>query len=189
MEAMWPEYEPSAAINSLNQSVYYLRRVFENEYSEETTAGYLHQDSDLIWLDRDLIAAASAECVELVAGYDKTNDPKYAVELAERYTGKFALDFAYEDWSADFREWLHVAYLHVVETQVKADADAGLFDRWISIALRALAVEPRNEELELSLLKLLRGAGAHSAAGEQYARYANVLRTDLGVEPPALDAV
>jgi tetratricopeptide (TPR) repeat protein len=31
MDAMWPEMDPSAAVNSLNQSVYYLRRVFEPE--------------------------------------------------------------------------------------------------------------------------------------------------------------
>jgi hypothetical protein len=39
------------------------------------------------------------------------------------------------------------------------------------------------------MLKLLRRSGAHSAAAEQYARYANLLRTDIGVEPPALDTV
>ena len=109
--------------------------------------------------------------------------------LANSYSGRFALDFAYEEWSSDFREWLHVGYLNVVETQVRADIDSGAFQRGITIARRALEVEPRNEELELSLLRLLRRAGAHSAAAEQYASYANVLRTDLGIEPPPPDSV
>jgi DNA-binding SARP family transcriptional activator len=76
-----------------------------------------------------------------------------------------------------------------VETQIREDLDAARFDRGILIARRALEVEPRNDELEFSMLKLLRRSGAHSAAAEQYTRYANVLRADIGVEPPALDTV
>lgn len=189
MDALWPDADPSAAVNSLNQTVYFLRRVFEAEYSEETTAGYVHQDSDLVWLDRELVTSQSARCMELIATFEKNRDPVAAESLAQMYGGRFALDFAYEDWSQDFREWLHVAYLHVVETQVRLDMNAGNYARGLSIARRALQVEPRNDELELSLLRLLRGTGSHAAAAEQYTRYADVLRDDLGVEPPGPDAV
>ena len=189
MEAMWPNMDPSSAVNSLNQSIYFLRRVFETEYSEETTAGYVHQESDLVWLDRDLIVATSAVCADLVAEYGRSGDPGFAEQLSEAYVGRFALDFAYDEWSADFREWLHVAYLQVIETQIRLDVDNGNYRRGISLARRALEIEPRNEDLELSLLKLLRVAGAHSAAAEQYNRYANVLRSDLGVDPPSRDEV
>ena len=189
MEAMWPDMDPGAATNSLNQSVYFLRRVFEAEFSEETTAGYVQQDSDVLWLDSDLIRASSGDSAVLVREYERTHDPRYAVQLSETYTGKFALDFAYEDWSADFREWLHIAYLQVIETQIGADMDSGQFRRGLQIAKRAVAVEPRNDGLELSLLRLLRGAGAHTAAAEQFSRYANVLRSDLGVEPPSPDSI
>ncbi len=103
--------------------------------------------------------------------------------------GKFALDFSYEDWSVDFREWLHVAYLRSIEAQIKRDIDDGDFDAGVSLTRRALEIDPRHEDLELSFLRLLRSAGAHSAAAEQYTRYANVLRGDLGVEPPSLDSL
>ena len=189
MDAMWPDIDPSSAVNSLNQSIYFLRRVFEAEYSEETTAGYLHQESDLVWLDRDLISASSATCSELIAEYGRSANPQVVEQLSEAYTGRFALDFAYDEWTADFREWLHVAYLQIVETQIRLDVDHGNYRRGISLARSALEIEPRNEELELSLLKLLRGAGAYSAAAEQYSRYANVLRNDLGVDPPSPDSV
>ena len=189
MEAMWPEIDPASAINSLNQSVYFLRRVFEPAYSEETSAGYVHQDSDILWLDSELIHAESRACADLIELYERDADPAAALALAEKYVGRFALDFAYDDWSADFREWLHVAWLHVVETQIRIDIDAGRFDRGVRIARRALEIEPRNDALELSMLKLLRRAGAHSAAAEQYSRYANVLRTEIGVEPPSLETV
>jgi DNA-binding SARP family transcriptional activator len=189
MEAMWPDMDPAAAINSLNQSVYFLRRVFEPEYSEETSAGYVHQDSDVLWLDNELIESKSSRCVLLLAEWDRTKTSAVARHLSNEYSGKFALDFSYEDWSVDFREWLHVAYLRSIETQIKDDIDTGDFDSGVSLTRRALEIDPRQEDLELSLLRLLRNAGAHSAAAEQYARYANVLRSDLGVEPPSLDTL
>jgi DNA-binding SARP family transcriptional activator len=57
------------------------------------------------------------------------------------------------------------------------------------LARRALETDPRLESLGLSLLKLLKGAGAHAAAAEQYERYATLLRTEIGVEPPPFEAI
>jgi DNA-binding SARP family transcriptional activator len=187
MDAMWPEIDPAAAINSLNQTVYFLRREFEADYSEDTSPGYIQQDSDVLWLDPELISADSQDCVVLIARYEREPSADVAVALATLYAGRFALDFSYDEWCSDYREWLHVAYLHVIETQVKTDIDTGNTQRGIHIARQALEIEPRNDELELSMLQLLRRAGAHSAAAEQYSRYANMLRTDLGVEPPPFE--
>ncbi len=189
LDAMWPDVEPSAAINSLNQSVYFLRRVFEPEYSEESTAGYLHQDSDVIWLDNELVSSQSRECARLIAEFERHPDPQLAGRLSQAYSAKFALDFAYEDWSSGYREWLHVSYLRVIETQIRDLVDRGQFDPSVSLARRAVEIDPENEDLELSLLRLLRSSGAHSAAAEQYSHYAGLLRRDLGIEPPALDAL
>ena len=41
------------------------------------------------------------------------------------------------------RDWLHVAYLHVVETQIEHDIDAGDFERGIAMARRASGDRPR----------------------------------------------
>ena len=52
LDALWPELDPADALNSLNQTVYFLRRVLEERYVDDLSPGYLHHDSDLIWLDR-----------------------------------------------------------------------------------------------------------------------------------------
>ena len=109
--------------------------------------------------------------------------PKGAVELAKHYRGKFALDFAYEEWSAPYRDALHAAYLRVVELAVRLDLDAGHFDRGTFIAERAAEVDPDSEEIQAALVRLYSHSGAHAAAAEQYAHYANAMR-DLGAEPP-----
>jgi DNA-binding SARP family transcriptional activator len=189
MDAMWPDMDPAAAVNSLNQSVYFLRRVFEPEYTEDTTAGYVHQDSDVLWLDTELIDSQSAECASLLSQWERSREPALVRSVSAEYVGKFALDFSYDDWSVDFRDWLHVAYLRAIEAQIKQDIDDGNFDGGVAIVRRALAIDSRQEDLELSLFRLLRNSGAHSAAAEQFARYAEVLRSDLGVEPPSPDSV
>jgi DNA-binding SARP family transcriptional activator len=189
MEAMWPDIKPVAAVNSLNQSVYFLRRVFEPEYADDASAGYVRQDSDLIWLDTELIESVSGRCAQLVSEHERTGSVESAVALSYAYTERFALDFSYDEWAGDYRDWLHVSCLRVLEHQVRAFMDSGDFEGGVSMARRALDADPRNEDLEASLLRLLRGYGAHAAAAEQYSRYSTLLKRDLGVDPPPLDEV
>lgn len=189
MDAMWPEIDPASALNSLNQSVYFLRRIFEPEYSEDTSAGYVRQDSDVLWLDEDLVESRSRSVTSLVAQYERQPTRDAALAISEQYGGRFALDFMYDEWSTNFRDWLHVAYLRVIETEVRAAMKTSAFEEGIQMARRALEVDPRHEELELLLLRLLRSSGAHSAAAEQYARYSSFLKHDLGIEPPSLESL
>jgi DNA-binding SARP family transcriptional activator len=189
MEALWPAIDPASALNSLNQSVYFLRRVFEPDYQEDTSAGYVHQNADLIWLDDELIDSRSRRCASLIETYERVADPEVARNLSKEYLGRFALDFSYDDWSADYREWLHVSYLRVIERQVRDHVDRGQFDAGVSLARRAVEIDPGNDDLELSLLRLLRSSGAHSAAAEQYSHYSSLLRRDLGVEAPPMDSL
>jgi ATP/maltotriose-dependent transcriptional regulator MalT/DNA-binding SARP family transcriptional activator len=189
MDAMWPEMDPTAALNSLNQTLYFLRRVFEPAYSEDTSAGYVSQQSDVVWLDPVLVQSRSAMCSDLVAVYAKSPTAELVSRLGDLYVGRFALDFAYEDWANAFRESLHVAYLHVIESSIRDDIRTGHFERGVEVARRALELDPGLDSLALSLLRLLKVAGAHSAAAEQYGRYAHLVRDELGLDPPPLDAI
>src|ERR1051326_5707741 len=98
--------------------------------------------------------------------------PDGSVSLATEYRGRFALDFAYEDWSAPYRDTLHASYLRIVEHAVRLDLDSGHIGRGTYIAERAAEVDPDAEEIQIALVRLYRHSGAHAAAGEQYANYA-----------------
>ena len=186
IDALWPDMAPDVAVNSLNQTVYFLRRVFEPTYQEDTSAGYVHHDSDVLWLDPDLIHSRSRACGELLDVLAEDPSPDSVEALSDCYKGKFALDFSYEEWAVPYRDALHVAYLSVIEAAVNRDIETGHHDRGIRLARRALSIDPDQESLELSLLRLYRVTGAHSAAAEQYAHYAAYLREELGVDPPPL---
>lgn len=187
LEALWPDLDPGLALNSLNQTLYFLRRVFEDPYSDDLSPGYVWHDSDVIWLDPELVDSRSIRCQSLIQSLSTPRSPDEVEALVSTYRGRFALDFEYEEWSAGYRDSLHASYLEIVERAVHDDLATGHYDRGISVARRALTVDPDAEQIEVSLLRLYRVTGAHSAAAEQYAHYAAVMRNELGLEPPALE--
>jgi ATP/maltotriose-dependent transcriptional regulator MalT/DNA-binding SARP family transcriptional activator len=189
IDALWPDMDPAAGINSLNQTVYFLRRVFEPDYNEDLSPGYVRHESEMLWIDSELVSARSRVCADLASYATETANPEAIDQLSENYTGKFALDFMYEEWGAEYRDALHLAYLHVIESAVSADVELGRYAHGINLSRRALVVEPRMESLERSLLRLFRLTGAHSAAAEQYQHYRTLLREDAGIEAPPIDAL
>ncbi len=189
LEALWPELDPEVAVNSLNQTIYFLRRVFEEEYSDDISPGYLHHSSDVVWLDFELVSSRSIKCRQLIREMPTQPSPDDVDQLSLLYRGRFALEFEYEEWAAGYRDSLHAAYLEIVERSVLDDFRSGHYDRGITVARRALEVDPTAEQIEVCLLRLYRVTGAHSAAAEQYEHYASVMRDELGVEPLPLDAL
>jgi DNA-binding SARP family transcriptional activator len=189
LDALWPDFEPTVALNSLNQTVYFLRRVFEPSYREDTSPGYVRHESDVVWLDRQLVTSRSQVSSDFVRSLGPRPTPDEVDRLTTIYRGRFALDFTYEEWAVAYRDTLHAAYLQTVENAVADDMATGHWTRGIVTARRALAVDPEAEQIEASLVRLLRLSGAHAAAAEQYEHYSTVLKEALGIEPPPLDAV
>jgi two-component SAPR family response regulator len=163
--------------------------VFEEDYVEDLSPGYLHHDSEVIWLDRELVRSRSNVCRSLLKRLPADPSPTDVQELADSYEGRFALDFEYEEWAAPYRDWLHASFLEVVERAVARDLETSHHDRGIRLARRVLDIDPSAEQVEVSLLRLYRASGAHAAAAEQYGHYAASVREHLGVEPPPLDSL
>jgi ATP/maltotriose-dependent transcriptional regulator MalT/DNA-binding SARP family transcriptional activator len=188
VESLWPDQDPASALNSLNQTVYFLRRVIEPSYREDLSPGYVMQDSEMVWMDVELVSARSRRCFDLVESIGAGTRPDAVIALANEYRGRFALDFAYEDWTSAYRDSLHSAYLRVVELAVRDDIDGGRFARGIYLAERATEVDPDAEEIHLALVHLYRLSGAHAAAAEKYGQYSAVMK-GLGLDPVPLSEI
>ena len=91
----------------------------------------------------NLVSSRSAECKLLIRDLPPRPDPDDVDRLTRSYRGRFALDFEYEDWAAAYRDNLHAAYLEIVERSVLDDFTSGHYDRGITVARRALEVDPR----------------------------------------------
>ncbi len=189
VDALWPEQDPGAASNSLNQTVYFLRRVFEPKYVDDLSPGYLRHETDLIWLDPELVGAESEACRQAIEASRKSSTWT-SIDLVSRiYRGRFALDFEYEEWSVNYRDNLHASYLEVIERAVSDEVRAARFDRAIQLCRRALDIDATSEPIERHLLSLYRLSGAHAAAEEQYRHYAGQVQDDLDINAPPLDQV
>ncbi len=129
LDALWPDLEPDVAVNSLNQTIYFLRRVFEPSYREDESAQYVHHSGEVVRLDTELVSSQSNRCQDLCRDARLTLDPDLVDRLTASYTNRFALDFEYEEWAAPFRQTLHAAYLDVVEQAIRGEIARGQFDR------------------------------------------------------------
>jgi DNA-binding SARP family transcriptional activator len=188
LEALWSDLGPETAGNSLHQTIYFLRRVFEPDYKEGLSAGYVGFDGDVVSLDRDLIDTTSRRTWELL-GAARHPNVATAEELLRSYRGRYALDFAYEEWAAPYRETLHAAVLSFTEAALQAGFDEGNVEAVIRVARSLLKVDPDADTIELLLLRAYKRSGRGAAAAEQYAHYATVMKEELGVDPPAYEDV
>jgi LuxR family maltose regulon positive regulatory protein len=187
LDALWPDTDPDQAVNSLHQTVYFLRRIIEPAYSDDLSPGYINQDTELVWLDPELIASRSIRCREQLRALGA--DPPFpaVMALAAEYRGRFALDFSYDDWASTHRESLHAQYLEVMERAIASSTSAGRFGDAMELSRSVLDTDPSLDQIEAGLVKMYRLLGAHAAAAEQYQHYTSVVREELGIEPPPLD--
>jgi DNA-binding SARP family transcriptional activator len=183
VEAIWPGLGPETAVNSLHQTIYFLRRVFETDYREGLSAGYVDFEGEVLRLNPELVDATSRLCWRLVADW-KAGRATAIDELLAHYTNTYALDFTYEEWAAGYRDNLHAAVLDAMDREIGAALNRGDFDRAIQMAQQILRVDPTADAIELLLLRAYKRSKRHAAAAEQYAHYAAVLREELGAEPP-----
>ena len=187
LEALWPELQPDQGINSVHQTIYFLRRVIDPDYRAGRSADYLHFDDDIVTLDRDLVDCASWRCRRLLARRPETQ--LQVEDVLDQYVGKFASDFSYEDWASPCRDTLHATFLALMERATSGQI--GSTDpRWrLWVGQRTLAVDPDADVIEAQVIRLYRAVGAPAAAAEQYAHYASVMRDQLGVDVPPLEDV
>lgn len=181
LETLWPELSPEAAGNSLHQAIYHLRRVLEPDFREWASANYISVDGDVVSLNSHRVRSISRRCWELLA--DPNNDSSID-SLVDHYSARYALDFAYDDWAADYRETLHAAVLGAVESAMRTAIASENFARAIRMGQAVMALDPQADSVELELLRAYKRSGRQAAAAEQYAHYAAFVREELGTEPP-----
>ena len=178
LEALWPDLDPELGSNSLNQTVYFLRRVFEPTYADDISPGYVQSDTDMVWLDRELVTSRSRECVNLLR-VARRGDRTAVQELARMYRGRFALDFSYEDWAGQYATRYMLEYLETMERAIADRTAAADFAAAIEIARAVVDIDHDADSVEVALIRLYKSAGAHAAASELYGRYAATQRIEV----------
>ena len=141
LEALWPDLAPGTAVNSLHQTIYFLRRLLEPGYREGLGAGYVQFDGEVLSLDAGLVDSRSRLAWRLIGSWQR-GEQGSVDQLLATYSGKFALDFSYEEWATAYRENLHAGVLGAVEDEINGSDPGGDADTAILQAQRLLLVDP-----------------------------------------------
>jgi DNA-binding SARP family transcriptional activator len=185
LDALWPDADPGSATNSLNQSLYFLRREIDPWFEDDLAVDYVHFEGDLIWLDPSLVASVSADFVRTASAIRGPNlDASAALALVTQYRGHFAPEFEYEEWAMDWRSRVHSVLLSAAHEAIERLSHVGDLVNAREISLALLEIDPSAAEIERRLIWLLWQAGSTSAARAQYAHLAAVeAREGLPTEP------
>jgi DNA-binding SARP family transcriptional activator len=106
------------------------------------------------------------------------------------YKGDFLPRAALEFWVVPINTYYHTQYLKIVHEALDLLADRGRFDEIIEICQRAVAIDPYDEGLHLSMIRALVATGAQRAALQHYDYVTDLFFTQFGVTPsPELTAL
>lgn len=190
LDDLWPDLEPSSAGNSLNQTLYFLRRDIDPWYDEDISVNYIRLESDMIWVDLEMASVDSLEFYSAARAIRGARfDTDAAASALALYRGRFAVEFEYEEWALGWRERLHALFLAVAFSLQSHWIGTGSWNDAIELAHAVLAIDPQATDIERGLIWLYARAGAHSAAAEQYSHYAESHRSTLGLDPPSFQEI
>jgi DNA-binding SARP family transcriptional activator len=189
LDELWPDADPDAATNNLNQSLYFLRREIDPWYEDDMSVDYLGLRADVVWLDAHLSIVASVSFANAVrAEMATTLNVDHALEIVDQYHGRFCPEFEYEEWASSWRTRVHALFLEYCNRVIDRAISHSAWNSARDIAIRALDRDPMAMEIERKLVWLYWRLGSQSAAIAQYSHLAAVERAD-GLDPIPLSEV
>jgi DNA-binding SARP family transcriptional activator len=186
LDELWPDADPISASNSLNQSLYFLRRDIDPWYEDSLSIDYVHFEGDLVWLDAELTRVQSASFLQAVRDTRRVaNGSSTAAATIFSYVGRFAPEFEYDEWALGWRQRLHAEFLEIAAATMDLLEGSGELSGARDVAAHVLEVDSTAREIEQRLVRIYWRLGARSAALAQYEHLVSIDRSD-GLEPPSM---
>jgi DNA-binding SARP family transcriptional activator/lipopolysaccharide biosynthesis regulator YciM len=175
---LWPEMEDQQARANLRKALFVLRSPLSAVRSslrieeEAVTLDVTELDVDVLTFQR----------------LARKADPKALQQAADLYRGSLleglsVTETPFEEWLREERERLRELALETLARllghQAKSDDPAAA----IGTALRLLALDPLQEAVHRTLMRIYAGQGRRDAALRQYQSCVDTLRRELSVEP------
>jgi len=179
---LWSSTAPEQARQSLRQTLSTLRKELANISPKKI----LIEEGDFLSLDASLVRVDVAEFESLVAaGTPEALDPATRLYGGDFLDG-FQLDEEkFDQWVIAERDRLHRLALraHAQLTDILARSDS--LDGAIAVAQQSLRLDPLQEPMHRTLMRLYVRSGDLAYALQQYDACTKVLRRELNVEPDA----
>jgi ATP-dependent transcriptional regulator len=187
LEELWPDSDPSAASNNLNQSLYFLRRDIDPWFEDDVSVDYIMFQSDLLWLEPALVRIASADFVlQARSPVGDFGAEGAALSVLGMYAGRFCPEFEYEEWAIGWANRVHALFLQLARGTIQHYVGQQQLQDAREAAILALAHDPTSRDIEQKLVWLYWHEGARSSAIAQFEHLTSQERAD-GVEPSSFE--
>jgi DNA-binding SARP family transcriptional activator len=178
---LWGDASDTRARHSLRQALLALRRAIGRgsiplllEDGDAVTVNPAAVDVDVVLFER-LVADGSPRALEQAAGL-------YRGDLLE---GLAVAEPPFEEWLTPERERLREKALEALARLLAHQIRTGAGESAVQTAIRVLGLDPAQETVHRSLMKLYAQQGRRGAALRQYQVCVGVLERELGAEPEA----
>jgi len=189
LDVLWPESDPAAAVNNLNQTLFQLRREIDPHYRNGRSPEYIISTSDWLELNPALIRMDWVEILRhaaLLSEGDRAGGDfaRFVSEVAE---GEFLIDARYEDWASSHRQRVHEALREAI-LPVAQDITQAAQDR-VRLARAAISIDPYDELAHVALARALSDSGRRTAALALLRDFARRLADEFDETPsPAFES-
>lgn len=178
---LWAEQSEDTARHALRQCLFDLRRVLARAGLQA-----IRVEADLIGLEQSRVIVDVARFGRQVA----RGTPEALQEAVTLYRGDLLEGFSlkestFEEWLRAEREGLRSQAVGAMKKLLAHHLAQITPDAALQVALRLLALEPFDEAVHRTLMRLYAESGRRSAALQQYEECVELLGRELGVEPDA----
>jgi DNA-binding SARP family transcriptional activator len=179
---LWSSTASEQARQSLRQTLSTLRK----ELAAISPQKILIEEGDFLSLDPNAVYVDVAEFESLIAvGTPEALDPATQLYAGDFLDG-FALDEEkFDQWVLAERDRLHRMALRAHASLVEQLTRAGAIDEAVATAQRSLRIDPLQEPMHRTLMRLYLQGGDTTNALQQYDACAKALKRELSVEPDA----
>ncbi|MGP1396537.1 MAG: BTAD domain-containing putative transcriptional regulator [Inquilinaceae bacterium] len=173
---LWEDSPEAQARTSLRQALAHARKALGSAAPALESAG------DSVALDRTLVSVDVEDLHRLVNDSDRHGE---AVDLlkGDLLDGLTVRGAALEAWLEDERRRIRPLELQALEGAVRGAMAVNELSRALDLARRALALEPLQERLHRSVMRILAALGEPTQAIRQFQDCRALLDRELGVRP------
>jgi DNA-binding SARP family transcriptional activator len=184
IDLLWPEMDPDAAANNLNQALFVARRTLASVVPGVDGASLIARERQMLslqppgglWIDVDAFD-------RLAATARRSDDPASYYAAIDLYGGELLPEDRYEDWAGERREATRDRYLQILLRLADLHSEREEHAPAIDVLRRLIATDPLNEQAHAGLMRLYALTGRPQQALRQYQRLSELLERELDSEP------
>jgi DNA-binding SARP family transcriptional activator len=189
LDVLWPDHDPAAGTNNLNQAVFQLRRYLDGGARDPDRPQYLLSSPDALALDMDLTVTDLDEVRRLSAVFagatTAVDRQAAAAEILSLVRGEFLADLRYEDWTTSFQMSVAAEVrspLLLIATGRHPDVPPHLS---LQAAELLTEFDPYDEPAQVAMARKLYEMGRRSAARKLITEFAASIYEEMEVSPSA----